>query len=90
MTVGMESAYGAGGTEGLLPPQMAARAEIKGVAKARLGGLTLLTLGVLGGAFISFGALFSNVVSPRRSRLTGSAANRNSRGQMCHDCIASA
>ena len=49
------------GIEGRLPPEMAAKAEGDGVAKAGQDGTTLLTLGVLGGAFISFGAMFSNV-----------------------------
>jgi len=49
------------GIEGMLPPQMAGKAETDGVAKARQDAFTLITLGVLGGAFIAFGAIFSNV-----------------------------
>ncbi len=49
------------GIEGRLPPEIAAKAEADGVAKAGQDGITLLTLGVLGGAFIAFGAVFSNV-----------------------------
>ncbi len=49
------------GIEGRLPPEMAAKAEADGVAKAGQDAVTLLVLGVLGGAFISFGAIFSNV-----------------------------
>ena len=49
------------GIEGRLPPEIAAKAEVDGVAKARQDALTLLILGVLGGAFIAFGAIFSNV-----------------------------
>ena len=56
------------GIEGRLPPEIAAQAEADGVAKAGQDGVTLLTLGVLGGAFISFGAVFSNVA------LTGAEA----------------
>lgn len=56
------------GIEGLLPPEIAAKAEADGVAKADQDGVTLLTLGVLGGAFIAFGAIFSNVA------LTGAEA----------------
>jgi formate/nitrite transporter len=49
------------GIEGRLPPEIAAKAEADGVAKAGQDGLTLVTLGVLGGAFIAFGAIFANV-----------------------------
>ncbi len=47
--------------DALLPPAMAAKAEQLGAAKARLDTLSLLTLAVLAGAFIAFGALFSTV-----------------------------
>ena len=50
-----------GGIDGRLPAEIAAKAEEDGVAKAAEDGITLLTLGVLGGAFIAFGAVFSNV-----------------------------
>ncbi|WP_137126316.1 formate/nitrite transporter family protein [Roseomonas sp. HF4] len=56
------------GIEGRLPPEIAAKAEADGVAKAGQDGVTLLTLGVLGGAFIAFGAIFANVA------LTGAEA----------------
>lgn len=56
------------GIEGRLPPEIAAKAESDGVAKAGQDAVTLLTLGVLGGAFIAFGAIFSNVA------LTGAEA----------------
>lgn len=56
------------GIEGRLPPEIAAKAEADGVAKAGQDAATLLTLGVLGGAFIAFGAVFSNVA------LTGAEA----------------
>lgn len=49
------------GIEGILPPEMAGKAETDGVAKAKQDHFTLLTLGVLGGAFIAFGAIFANV-----------------------------
>jgi formate/nitrite transporter len=49
------------GIEGRLPPEIAGKAETDGVAKARQDAFTLLTLGVMGGAFIAFGAIFSNV-----------------------------
>src|SRR4051795_6190519 len=49
------------GIEGRLPPAIAAKAEADGVAKAGQDAITLLVLGVLGGAFIAFGAVFSNV-----------------------------
>ena len=56
------------GIEGRLPPEIAAKAEADGVAKAGQDAITLLTLGILGGAFISFGAIFSNIA------LTGAEA----------------
>jgi formate transporter len=49
--------------DALLPPDMARRAEDAGVTKAALGLFRLCTLAVLAGAFISFGALFSTVVT---------------------------
>src|SRR4051812_15480743 len=49
------------GIEGRLPPEIAAQAETDGIAKAAQDGVTLLALGVLGGAFISFGAVFATV-----------------------------
>jgi formate transporter len=56
------------GIEGRLPPEIAAQAETDGIAKAAQDGVTLVALGVLGGAFISFGAVFATVA------LTGSEA----------------
>jgi formate transporter len=47
--------------DALLPPEMAKRAEEIGVKKAALDTLTLLILGVLGGAFIALGGVFSTV-----------------------------
>lgn len=44
------------------PPEIARRVERLGVAKARADTLTLLVLAVLGGAFISLGALLFTVV----------------------------
>ena len=49
------------GIEGRLPPEIATKAETDGVAKAKQDLFTLIALGVLGGAFIAFGAIFSNV-----------------------------
>src|SRR5689334_12835015 len=49
------------GIEGRLPPEIAAKAEADGIAKAGQDSITLATLGVLGGAFIAFGAIFSNI-----------------------------
>ncbi len=46
----------------LLPPEMALKAERIGAEKVRLDPLSLLTLAVLAGAFVGFGALFSTVV----------------------------
>ena len=49
------------GVEGRLPPDIARKSETDGVAKAKQDAFTLIALGVLGGAFIAFGAIFSNV-----------------------------
>ncbi|HXQ24965.1 MAG TPA: formate transporter FocA [Candidatus Acidoferrales bacterium] len=46
-----------------LPPEMAERAESIGVKKAGLDFLTMLVLGILAGAFIGLGALFSTTVT---------------------------
>ena len=42
---------------------MAVRAEQNGVRRAGMDGLTVLVLGVMAGAFISFGAIFATTVS---------------------------
>jgi formate transporter len=49
--------------DAILPATMAVRAEESGVKKATADGLTVLILAVLGGAFISFGAIFATTVS---------------------------
>lgn len=46
-----------------MPAMMALRAEESGVKRASTDPLTLLVLGVLAGAFISFGAIFATTVS---------------------------
>jgi len=48
--------------DALLPPEIALKAEAVGVAKTRLDTLGLLTLAVLGGAFIALGAMFATTV----------------------------
>src|SRR5687767_10845039 len=48
--------------DALLPPQMAVRAEEIGVAKARLDATTTFVLGVLAGAFIAMGAIFTTTI----------------------------
>ena len=63
--------------DALLPAEMAAKAEAVGVAKASLPLARMVPLGVLAGAFIGLGAMFSTVVtadtalSPGVSRLLG-------------------
>ena len=47
----------------LPPPEMAKKAEAVGVAKAHMDTLSLLSLAVLAGAFIAFGAIFMTVTS---------------------------
>lgn len=49
--------------DAILPAAMALRAEESGVRRAAMDTLTLLALSVLGGAFISFGAIFATTVS---------------------------
>ena len=49
--------------DAIMPPAMAARAEQVGVRKASADALTVVVLGVLGGAFISFGAIFATTLS---------------------------
>jgi formate transporter len=49
--------------DALLPPAMAEKAERIGAEKTRLNTLSLLTLAVLAGAFIAFGAMFATIVS---------------------------
>jgi len=49
--------------DALLPPEMAARAEDIGVKKASMDAVSLLALGVLGGAFIGLGAVASTTVA---------------------------
>ena len=50
------------GIDALLPPEIAAKAEAVGVQKAGLDLLSLLTLAILGGAFIALGAMFATTV----------------------------
>jgi formate/nitrite transporter len=47
----------------LLPPEMAAKAEDAGVAKAHLSAVSMLILAFLGGAFIALGANLFTVVT---------------------------
>ena len=49
--------------DALLPPEMAARAEEVGATKASSDAVSILALGVLGGAFIGLGAIFSTTVA---------------------------
>ncbi len=44
-----------------MPPEIAEKAAGDGVAKAGQDAITLLCLGVLGGGFIAFGAIFATV-----------------------------
>jgi len=51
------------GLDALMPPEMAAKAEQIGVAKATMGWRNTLALGFLAGAFIALGAVFANTVT---------------------------
>ncbi len=50
------------GIDALLPLEIARKAELVGAQKVRLDALSLLALGVLGGAFIALGAMFATTV----------------------------
>lgn len=50
------------GIDALLPAEIAKKAEQIGAQKARVDATTLLTLAVLGGAFIALGAMFATTV----------------------------
>jgi len=58
--------------DALLPAEMAARAEQIGIRKAEMPALTMFTLAVLAGAFISLGAIFATTVSAGSMIVTGS------------------
>jgi formate transporter len=49
--------------DALLPPAMARKAEEIGVGKARMDPVTMLSLALLAGAFIAFGAIFSTLAT---------------------------
>jgi formate transporter len=57
------------GFDALLPPQMALRAETIGIRKAGQDTVAMLALGVLAGAFIALGAIFSVTASAGTSEL---------------------
>ena len=52
----------------IMPAEMAVRAEQGGVRRASMDPLTVLVLSVMGGAFISFGAIFATTVSAGSQR----------------------
>jgi len=68
------------GFDAYAPPRIAAMVENAGVRKANMALLQMLTLGVLAGAFIGFGAMFYTVVMTEHglgfgpSRLLGGVA----------------
>lgn len=49
--------------DALMPPEMAAKAEQVGAAKAVMGGRNMFLLAVMAGAFIALGAVFATVVT---------------------------
>lgn len=57
--------------DALLPGEMATRAEYLGVRKAEMPALTMFTLAILAGAFISLGAIFATTVSAGGMSVTG-------------------
>ena len=57
--------------DAIMPAAMALRAEESGVKRASTDPLTVLILSVLGGAFISFGAMFATTVSAGNIAVSG-------------------
>jgi formate/nitrite transporter len=57
--------------DALLPPEMAARAEILGVRKAEMPFLKMFMLAVLAGAFIALGAIFATTIGAGAMAVTG-------------------
>lgn len=53
----------------ILPAEMAVRAEQAGVRRAAMDPVTVFVLSVMGGAFISFGAIFATTVTAGSSAL---------------------
>ncbi len=66
--------------DAILPATMAARAEESGVKRVAIDPLTLLALGVLAGAFISFGAIFATTVSAGSIAITAADGTAASAG----------
>ncbi len=64
-----DTSFTATGLDALPPPEVARKAETVGEAKAGLSATTTLTLGVLAGAFIALGAVFSTTVAAGGSEL---------------------
>jgi formate transporter len=63
-----------GGTDALLPPDMALACEAAGAAKASRDEIALIVLGLLAGAFIALGAMFMTVVMTGADALPWGAA----------------
>jgi formate transporter len=61
--------------DAIMPAMMALRAEESGVKRASTDPLTLLVLGVMAGAFISFGAIFATTVSAGTIAITAADGN---------------
>jgi formate/nitrite transporter len=73
--------------EALLPAAMAARAEESGVKKAATDKLDLLVLSILGGAFISFGAIFATTVSAGAISLAASDGGASLSGALPYGIV---
>ena len=59
----MNNNNGSPSFDSFLPPEMAAKAENSGVAKANLGFFRMMALAILAGAFIGLGAAFATVAT---------------------------
>lgn len=73
--------------EALLPAAMAARAEESGVKKAATDQLNLLVLSILGGAFISFGAIFATTVTAGAISLAASDGGTSLSGALPYGIV---
>ena len=71
MTAESASPNGAPSIDAFLPPEMARRAEEVGVRKSGADALSTFALGILAGAFIALGAIFSLTVTAGTGAIKG-------------------
>src|ERR1041385_2378299 len=66
--------------DAVMPATIAVRAEEAGVKRAELDPITLLVLAILGGAFVSFGAVFATTVTAGSAAITSADGGTLSAG----------